>query len=101
MRVQTRREGKGCNARTTSLPRGVLDLATGGIGRTRSASREIGRQRAQPRKATVLPFLSANRGRKEPLDRENPAVPHLKTEEPRRQRPPHRGKDRLTQGFRK
>src|SRR5512135_575343 len=30
----------------------------------------------------VLPFLSANRGRKEPLDRENPAVPHLKTEEP-------------------
>src|SRR5512135_1914257 len=27
----------------------------------------------------VLPFLSANRGRKEPLDRENPAVPHLKT----------------------
>src|SRR5512135_2700830 len=32
----------------------------------------------------VLPFLSANRGRKEPLDRENPAVPHLKTEEPPR-----------------
>src|SRR5512135_1282179 len=34
------------------------------------------------RNVSVLPFLSANRGRKEPLDRENPAVPHLKTEEP-------------------
>src|SRR5512135_1304681 len=31
----------------------------------------------------ALPFLSANRGRKEPWDRENPAVPHLKTEEPK------------------
>src|SRR5512135_2925023 len=43
------------------LPRGVLDLATGGTGRMcmRSASRESGRRIAQPRKATTAPRVGS------------------------------------------
>src|SRR5512135_2448416 len=63
--------GRGCGTRPVRI-------------RWRSATcwRVTPRARWRMRAISVLPFLSANRGRKEPLDRENPAVPHLKTEEP-------------------